>query len=211
MKHLRLEQRYAIKAYLDCGKAIKFIASELKVHESTIRREIKRNATNTGAYNPGFAQELANERKERFAANRKYNDNMKRMVEQKLEQEQWLPEQIKGHCDKHDIPKVSTERIYQHIRADKGKGGGLYKHLRHRLKHRKRPAGGKHQVIKDKVSIDQRPNVVNNKERFGDWEIDLIVGKDNKGAMLTIVERTTAMFLSKNSRRAKMPTDWHRP
>ena len=50
-------------------------------------------------------------------------------------------------------------------------------------------------MIKNKVSIDQRPDVINNKERFGDFEIDLIVGKDNKGAMVTIVERLTAMIM----------------
>ncbi len=91
---------------------------------------------------------------------------------------------------------VSIERIYQHIRSDKVVGGDLYKFLRHKLKHRKRPVGGGKQVnIKDKVSIDQRPTIIENKERFGDWEIDLIVGKENKGAMVTIVERQTAMLL----------------
>ncbi|MFV0366750.1 MAG: IS30 family transposase [Mangrovibacterium sp.] len=71
----------------------------------------------------------------------------------------------------------------------------MYKSLRHKLKNRSRPVSGKHQVIKDKVSIDDRPDGINNKERFGDWEIDLIVGKENKGAMVTIVERTTSMLL----------------
>ena len=72
---------------------------------------------------------------------------------------------------------VSHERIYQYIREDKEKGGTLYKNCRHRLKHRKRPVGGKKVVIPDKVSIEQRPEIINNRERFGDWEIDTIVGK----------------------------------
>jgi len=67
--------------------------------------------------------------------------------------------------------------------------------LRHQLKHRKRLVSGKNEVIKNKVSIDQRLEVINNKERFGDFEIDLIVGKDNKGAMVTIVERQSAMVM----------------
>ena len=50
-------------------------------------------------------------------------------------------------------------------------------------------------MIKNKVSIEQRPEVINNKERFGDFEIDLIVGKDNKGAMVTIVERQSAKVM----------------
>ena len=77
---------------------------------------------------------------------------------------------------------VSHERIYQYIREDKQKGGSLYKHTRHRLKHRKRPVGGKKVIIPDKVSINQRPDIINNKERVGDWEIDTIVGAENKGA-----------------------------
>ena len=92
---------------------------------------------------------------------------------------------------------VSHERIYQYIREDKKQGGKLYTHLRHQLKHRKRPVSGKHTTIKDKVSIEFRSQEINNKERFGDWEIDLIIGKDGKGAIVTIVERTTAFFLMK--------------
>lgn len=67
--------------------------------------------------------------------------------------------------------------------------------MRHRLKHRKRPVTGKHEVIKDRLSIDERPQEVNDKERFGDWEMDLIVGKENKGAIVTLVERQTGFFM----------------
>ena len=58
-----------------------------------------------------------------------------------------------------------------------------------------RPVSGKYQVIKDKISIDQHPDIINNKERFGDWEIDTIVGAFNKGAIVTLTERTTKMLL----------------
>jgi IS30 family transposase len=194
MKHLKLEQRYAIKAYLNSGMSSEFIASKLGVHECSIRRELKRNPTKNGGYNPDFAQKLANERKERFAINRRFDENMARIINEKIKQEQWSPEQIKGHCNKHGIPMVSIERIYQYVREDKTNGGNLYKDLRHKLKHRKRPAHDKQQAIKDRVSIGERPDIINNKERFGDWEIDLIVGKENKGAMVVIVERKTAMF-----------------
>ena len=122
---------------------------------------------------------------------------MEKFVREKIEQEQWSPEQIVGYCKSQDIPIVSHERIYQYIRQDKEQGGNLYKHSRHQLKHRKRPVSGKHTTIKDKVSIELRSEKINNKERFGDWEIDLIIGKQGKGAIVTIVERTTAFFLMK--------------
>jgi IS30 family transposase len=195
MKHLTKEQRYQIKAYLNCGKPKSFIAEVLRVDKSTIYREIKRNSKKQGSYNPNFAHELYSERKERFASNRKFTRSIEKYVKDQIEQEQWSPEQIVGYCKSHDIPMVSHQRIYTYVRDDKRQGGDLYTHLRHQLKHRKRPISGKQNTIKDRVSIDLRDDIINNKLRFGDWEIDLIIGKDRKGAIVTIVERTTAFFL----------------
>ena len=62
---------------------------------------------------------------------------------------------------------VSHQRIYAFIREDKKYGGNLYRHLRHQLKHLKRPVSGK-QNIKDRVSIELRNDLINNKLRFGD-------------------------------------------
>ncbi len=63
----------------------------------------------------------------------------------------------------------------------------MYKNCRHQLKRRKRPIG-KHMPIKDRTSIEGRPPEADG-TRLGDWEMDLIVGADNKGAMVTLVER----------------------
>lgn len=195
MKHLTLAQRYALKAYLECGKSKSETAQLLGIDRSTIYREIKRNSKKRGVYNPDFANDLAVERKERFCQYRKFDSSKQKLIDNWVKNEDWSPEQIKGYCDKNNIEMVSHERIYQYIREDKLNGGELYKHMRHRLKHRNRPVTGKHVVIKNKVSIEDRPDIINNKERFGDWEIDLIVGKNNKGAMVTIVERSTAMVM----------------
>jgi IS30 family transposase len=123
---------------------------------------------------------------------------MERLIRDKLSNEQWSPEQIMGHYRRNDIPMVSHERIYQFIYQDKAEGGQLYKHLRvASKKYRKRYGSGKRKgsTIKDRVSIDQRPDCINNKERVGDWEIDTIIGKDRKGAIVTIAERATAFVL----------------
>lgn len=53
-------------------------------------------------------------------------------------------------------------------------------------------------AIKNKVSIDSRPQIVNNKERYGDWAIDTIIGENQKGAILTITERKTKFLLMEN-------------
>lgn len=203
MKHLSIQQRYAIKAYLDCGKSVSDIAKLIGVDRSTIYRELKRNTNKRGAYNPDFANELAEERKERFCLHRRFDEGKRKLIDKLLTQEQWSPEQIKGYCHDNGTEMVSHQRIYQYIREDKQNGGELYKHLRHRLKHRKRPVSGKREVIKNKTSIDDRPDIINDKLRFGDWEIDLIVGKENKGAIVTIVERKTAMIMMRKLKKGK--------
>ena len=137
MKHLTKEQRYQIKASLNCGKSKDFIAKILKVDKTTIYREINRNSKRQGSYNPDFAHELYGERKERFASNRKFTPSIEKYVRDQIVQEQWSPEQIVGYCKLHKIPMVSHERIYAYVREDKRQGGNLYTHLRHQLKHRK--------------------------------------------------------------------------
>ncbi len=196
MKHLTKEQRYQIKAYLNCKKSIKFIAEALKVNKSTIYRELKRNSGKRGSYNPAYAHQLATERKERFSNNRKFTQSIQKRVIDYIENEQWSPEQIVGYCRKNNIEMVSVERIYQFIRDDKNKGGTLYKSLRHKLKHRKRPVGNDKVGIKNRVSIDERPKEVNERKTFGHFEGDLIVGPNNKGAILVIVERKTGFMFS---------------
>ncbi len=88
---------------------------------------------------------------------------------------------------------VSHERIYQFILTDKQKEGDLYKHLRHQhKKYRKRYGSPKHQgPIKNRTFIDDRPKIVADKSRIGDWEIDTIIGKNRKQAVVTIVERVS--------------------
>ena len=194
MKHLTKAQRYVIQTLHRRGISKKEIADELGVHKSTIYRELKRNRTKRGKYNADLADMYANERKERFAHNRKFSPFVKSLVDKYITKEQWSPEQIVGYCRKNSIEMVSIERIYQYIREDKTKGGTLYKYLRHKLKHRKRPAENTKTRIKDRISIDQRPEKANNREEFGHFEMDLVIGKNNNGAILTITERKTRQF-----------------
>jgi len=132
---------------------------------------------------------MAAVRKERLSRQRKLTPQTEAYISEKIRSEQWSPEQIKGHADINGIPMVSHETVYKLISIDKINGGNLYKNCRHRLKHRTRPVGGKMLVIKDKRSIDERPGVVDERSRIGDWEVDTIVGPANRGAMLTVVDR----------------------
>ena len=92
---------------------------------------------------------------------------------------------------------VSHERIYQYIWQDQSNGGELYIHLRNSAKKYKKRYGKKDQrgQIPNRISIDERPEIVDLKERVGDWEADLIIGKNHQGAVLTIVERVTGYSL----------------
>lgn len=196
--HLTMEQRYKIDALHKAGHKAPDIADQLDVNKSTIYRELQRNSSKRGCYNARSAHDISEEKKERFTHNRKFNRAMERFIRDKLSNEQWSPEQIAGYCKVNGILMVSHERIYQFIYQDKAEGGQLYKHLRvASKKYRKRYGSGKKKrgMIKDKVSIDQRPDCINNKERVGDWEIDTIIGKDKKGAIVTIAERATAFVL----------------
>jgi len=136
--HLNQGQRHRISALERAGHSISFIANQLGVSKSTISRELKRNAKKFGSYNAVCAQEMADERKERFALNRKFAPGMENLIREKLTQEQWSPEQIKGYCDKNNIPMVSHERIYQFIWQDKATEGDLYMNLRTAHKKRRR-------------------------------------------------------------------------
>jgi len=196
--HLQLEQRYKIDALWRAGPKQSYIAEQLKVSNSTISRELKRNSTKTGCYNARFAHESAQVQKERFLRPRKFTLTMERSIRDKLSKEQWSPEQIAGYCKRKGIPMVSHERIYQFIYQEKSDGGQLYKHLRvaSRMYRKRYGSGqGKRICIKDRISIDQRPECVKDKKRVGDWEIDTIIGKDSKGAIVTIAERATAFVL----------------
>lgn len=163
------------------------IARAIGVHPSTVAREIKRNSGKNGQYFPEHAEELAMDRAERLPGNRKTPDWIVRKVVDRIVTEEWSPRQISGWLANQGI-SLSHETIYKLIREDES--GVLRQHCRHRMKHLKRRIGADARTsIPDRVSIHSRPPEADG-SRFGDWEADLIVGKDGKGAILTLCERS---------------------
>jgi transposase, IS30 family len=196
--HITVVQRIKIETLLKAGHKASFIAKQLNIHPLSYYRELKRNVTKTDKYNAAFAQELSEEQKERFSRNRSFTFSMEKFIKEKLSKEQWSPEQIWGYCKENNIDMVSHESIYKFVYQDKDNGGLLFKNLRVASKKYRKRYGARESkkcIIKDKVPIDERPECINNKQRIGDWEIDTIVGKDNKGAIVTIAERATAFVL----------------
>ena len=201
--HLTKVQRYQIAALLQAGHSQQEISLLLGKDKSVISRELKRNRGKHGVYHAGHAQRLSDERKERFKRPRRLTVDIKKRILSDLQEEQRSPRQIVGLARLEGRPMVSHETIYRLVREDKANGGTLFKHLRHQLKHRKRPVSGKQVNIKNKVSIDHRPDLINNRERFGDFEIDTIIGKDNKGAIVTLTERKTNFLIMEKLKKGK--------
>ena len=91
--------------------------------------------------------------------------------------------------------KISPETIYQHIYTDKRKGGDLHTYLRRRGKKynkRKNKTSGRG-LIPNRRDISERPEIVNARTRFGDLEIDTMIGANHKGCLLTINDRATGL------------------
>jgi len=205
---LSYEQRNEIKAYLKLGLKMVFIAHLIGVHKSTISRELKRNSGLRG-YRPKQAQHKANLRRKNSRKNSRFTEAVKQQVEFYIKQD-WSPEQISGYLALAEDIHISHETIYQYIWTDKRNGGSLYKHLRWSHQKRRKRYGNRDRrgQIKDRVSIDERPPVVEKKARIGDWEVDTIMGKNHHGALVTAVERKT-MFTCINyvpSKSAEMVT-----
>lgn len=193
MSHLTEEQRYKIQVLLEQKSTIKTIAEYLGKNKSVISREIKRNRDQRSKrYDAELAQRKYKKRLHEKLKHIRLTSSMKRMIDNLLLQD-YSPEQIKGRMNILGKDMVSHERIYQYIWQNKKQGGELYKHLRRNgRKYRKRGwAKDSRGIIKNRVSIENRPVEVDEKKRFGDIEIDTIVGRNHKGALFTANDRCT--------------------
>ncbi len=191
--HLTPDERCQIEVLLKRGDSQHAIARLLGRSVSTIRREIGRNHGQRG-YRKKQADTKARER--RSAASRRAKKMLPEvicLIEGKLSQMQWSPQQISGWLatQPDTVVSISHERIYQHVWRDKRQGGHLWKHLRHNGKKynkRKGITAGRG-CIPGRVDIEQRPSVVDEKTRIGDWEIDTVIGAHHKGVLVTAVDR----------------------
>lgn len=193
MKHLTLVQRYQIEAYIEIGWSDKEIGGFIGCDRSTIWREIKRNSLTRESYDAEKADKLYKTSKRRAGeAKKKMKGDLEKEVCE-LIKEDYSPEQISGRLLSEGKQSVSHPVIYNYIWEDKSEGGQLYKHLRNSGKKKKKGYGkvANRGKIKNKRSIEERPEIVENKGRIGDWEGDTIIGKNHKGAIVTLTERVS--------------------
>lgn len=192
-KHLSLEERHYIEIEQKLGASMNKIAAALGRAQSTLSRELGRNTGHRG-YRHQQANHLTEIRHKNKPKAVKLSDEIKGLIDGYLEQD-WSPEQIAGRLKYEGIITLHHETIYQYILADKKAGGGLYQHLRHQNKTYRKRYGNAHNRtgIPNRVSIDERPEVANNRERIGDWEADTIIGKHHKGVIVTLDERKSKL------------------
>lgn len=194
-KQLTREQRYQIYGLKQAGLDQTQIAQKIGVNKSTIAREFRRNKGQRG-WRPKQAQSLRYERKQACSNGKKFTLNEWAEVE-RLIREDLSPEQIANRLKMEGRFQISHESIYQHIYAGKREGSDLWRHLRCQKPRRKRYASGQERrgMIKNRVSIDKRPEIVEQKTRIGDWEGDTVIGKKQQGLLVTLAERKSRYTL----------------
>lgn len=203
-KQLTSEQRSQIFVLLQKKIKRKEIAHLVGCSQSTLSREIRRNSTDNGNYLWDKAHAKAMDRRKRTTANHAKDSAIVWEALDLLKEDYWSPEQISADM-KSRGKNISHELIYCHIRADQS--GELASYCRHKMKYNRHIRPNRTTKVKnipDRVSIHQRPAEADG-TRFGDWEMDTIVGKDGKGAILTLTERSTNMILMERLPEGKHP------
>ncbi|APS81934.1 hypothetical protein AVM71_00130 [Piscirickettsia salmonis] len=93
----------------------------------------------------------------------------------------------------HNI-QVSESTIYRYIYDDRERGGELYKNLPHSGKpYKKKVSRGDQTKIPNRVGIEQRPAIADEKTEFGHFEIDTVVGRDHQSYLLTLIDKANKM------------------
>ena len=200
---LSSEEREQIHRALAQNKGCNEIARQIGRNPSTVSREIGRLGL-LQTYSPILAQADSEKKKaSRRAEKRKIKGVLAEAIEEYLLHKRFSPEQI-SHCLRKQFPlnysmHASHETIYQYIyqHKDPYKKRQLIQCLRRRKKHRRRKKKerDKRGVIPNMKSIHERPKEATLREEMGHWEGDLVVGKDHKSAILTLVDRKSRFVI----------------
>lgn len=188
-RHLRREDRDVIHRMSQRGCSQTEISEAIGFGQPTISKELRRNVGKRG-YRPKQADEMASKRKRsknprhRVIVGETRDEVLKRL------NQQHSPEQIHGALKKEGKPAPSHESIYKFVVEDKRQGGSLHKNLRINGKRRyRRRCKANRTKIPNRVPLEERPEEVDRKERFGDWEVDLVEGAKGSGYILSLYER----------------------
>lgn len=204
--HIKRAERLEISILLNKGYSYREIAGVLKRSVSSISEEINNNSVN-GRYDPNKANHKAYVKRKysKYQGMKVVSDiDLWNYLEEKLKDD-WSPEAISGRIENVDIQikSISAKGIYKFVYSVYGRN--LEKFLAYKGKKRKPKAPQKVQQLADRVFIDQRPQIIDKRRRFGDWEGDFIVsGKNGKGVLLTLYERKARYTLIKKMTNRKI-------
>jgi len=177
-RHLSREDREQIAVLRAAGHSNAGIAVALGRAPSTISREVRRNALDSGRYSARTADGAYLLRRQRSALLER-DKRLARFVRDRLT-EGWSPQQISGWLQSGaelGLRTVAMETIYAFLYRDGQKAEQLWRFLARRHKRRRKPAARRSRdTIKDRVSIHERPENINDRSEIGHWEGDLIIG-----------------------------------
>ena len=208
-QHLTMDERNVIWRMRLLAHTQEEIARCLGRHPGSISRELRRNANCDGHYWPSVAQVKANVRCRAHIRRPKTGSAvLMAHVAARLER-RWSPQQIAGRlrevgCRPLAGKTISHATIYRWIWSDPQRAERFRPYLRVAYKKRRKPYGkpSKRGHIPNRVSIDDRPSVVNGRTRLGDWEGDTIVGKGRSGHVVTNVDRSSRYTVARKVERA---------
>lgn len=201
MAHLTRPKRDQLDALHRAGHTQQEMAEIIGFHQSTVSRELRLgSAPLRFRYQAHNAHKRAEQRRQHSYVGRSRWEEDVRLVRHVLRElrDGKSPDQIAGRMKQQGRKHVvSHQSIYAFIERDKEEGGNVYRCLRYQgKKHKWRGLGGDGRgSIPNRRGIEERPKVVQEKGRSGDWESDLVVSpKDGQGAVATFVERTCMYF-----------------
>lgn len=198
--HLSNEERFFIHTALREGRKQIEIAKALNRSPSTISREIRRSMWQRSiiyCYDWAVWFKRARMKRKQRLRSRKINPDTGRLIKE-LIRNYLSPEQVSSYLKKHYHISISHETIYQYIYKDKERKNALKPFMRMGRKNRRKKygSGARASLIPNRVPIEERPTIVEQKGRLGDWECDTVIGKDRKAVLVTLVDRKSLFTLS---------------
>jgi IS30 family transposase len=199
-KHVSNEERYFIHVSIREGKKQVEIAKALGRSPSTISREIRAGMWPRSimyCYDWGVFFKRGRMKSKQRTRSRKITPELGTMIQERLKK-YWSPEQVSGDLKRNHGILISHETIYRYIHSDADRRQRLKPFLRQGKKLRRKAygSGARASNIPNRTAITERPAIVAEKKRLGDWECDTVIGADRKSVLITIVDRATLFTLS---------------
>lgn len=208
MWYLSERERLLIYRWLAVWDSKYEIARKLWRSHTTIGREIERNKNSKWEYDPIQAENRYRDRRSRTNTERSKllnNNELRNEIEIRLQnkEEDWSPDGLVGRMKKEGVDCVCTKTIYNYIHK---RNPWWKKYLKYKRWYRKAKRWLQWKINENLPSIDDRPEIVETRERFWDWEADTILSKWRNCALLTCNERKIKYVLIKKVENCKAET-----